>query len=400
MDLPPSVSATLARGIAAYLRDAPKKDIPSPLRRFVGFRDQALKPHRSKLIAALDDDDFRSNVAEWLDDHPSAKREEARVLAIAVEREDGWEKKLAGAAPTRPKRTAKSETEKLRAELERERAKASKAKEDARAQREAARAELREAKHRAADLAREVRELTARLRASEAEARSLRAEKKRAEQAAEKDKRSLRREADRSATARAKAESRVASLKRDVAARDRQIRELKERIAKERARAAGDGKGGSRQAAMPRTRRRLPAPKGLLEDAPETLRAWLSSEGVRLVVDGYNVGKEAYPDLVLETVRKRVVDGVVKLARRHSIEATVVFDGAEVAPGTARRRQGRVKIEYSPPDVIADDVIVDLVQTLPPYPVVVVPNDRGLQERVLAHKATVATSNQFLALIR
>jgi predicted RNA-binding protein with PIN domain len=149
-------------------------------------------------------------------------------------------------------------------------------------------------------------------------------------------------------------------------------------------------------------RRKLKAPKGLLDTAPEALSSWLARDGVRLIVDGYNVGKahNGFPDLPLETMRNRVVDEVAKLVRKHSAAGIVVFDGAEVAPGTARRSKGPVKIQYSAPGVIADDHIVALVESLPPVPVIVATNDRELQGRVAALGATVATSDQLLALIR
>jgi predicted RNA-binding protein with PIN domain len=99
-------------------------------------------------------------------------------------------------------------------------------------------------------------------------------------------------------------------------------------------------------------------------------------------------------------MRNRVVDEVAKIARQYSITAIVVFDGAEVPPGTARRTRGPVRIQYSKPGVIADDHIVDLVEELPSDPIIVVTNDRELQGRVSRHHATIATSHQLLALIR
>jgi predicted RNA-binding protein with PIN domain len=402
MALPAAIQAALARGIAAYLREAPPTDVPSKLRRFAGWRDQALKPHRAQLIAGLDDEGFRNKILDWLDDSSPLKAEEARLLAIAAERSDNWAERLAGAAPKAPTKRAKSDSEKLQAELERERARTAKLKDELRAQKEEARGAATASKSRVGELTSEVRDLRAALRQRESELKTVMGERDRARQAIEKEKRSLRREAERAAKAKDAAEERLAASKREVAELKRRILTLEDRLADEkmkRARARDAAK--ARRATPSGPRRPLPAPKGLLADAPQTLSAWLASDGVSLIVDGYNVGKATagFPGLELEAMRKRLVDEVAKLARRHGIEATIVFDGAEVGPGTRRLRRPPVKIEFSPPDVIADDVIVARVEAAPPGPLVVATNDKGLQERVAALGATIATSDQLLALM-
>src|SRR5688500_14718094 len=119
MELPAPVSAALARGIAAYLRDTPANEVPAKLRKFRSFRPQALAPHRAALIAALDEDGLRSDILEWLKDAPHLKKDEARLLMIAAAREDGWESALSGEAKA-PKPPAKSPTERLTEALEKE----------------------------------------------------------------------------------------------------------------------------------------------------------------------------------------------------------------------------------------------------------------------------------------
>ena len=402
MNLPAAVSATLVRGIAAYLRDAPPTEVPPDLRRFAGFRDQALKPHRAKLLGALESEEFRNHVLDWLDDSPPLKREEIDLLSVAAAREDGWEDALSSAAPAK-KSPVKSEAQRLQEELERERKKVTKLKEELRVQRDSAREEVRLLKLRLTEAGGESRDLKAKLRAAEAEVRGARSEVDRLERAGEKEKRSLRRDAERAAAARAAADEKMSTLKREVAALKRQIQGLEGDLETERKKSASATRSGRASASRgDRKRRKLPAPKGLLGDARETLEAWLGADGVRMIVDGYNVGKApaGFPEMDLGSMRKRVVDEVVKLTRRYSFPAVVVFDGADVAPGTARRRQGDVKIEYSSADEIADDHIVALVESLPPDPVIVVTNDRDLQERVARLEATVATSDQLLSLLR
>jgi predicted RNA-binding protein with PIN domain len=395
-----AVEAKLARAVAAYLRHTPAHELPTKLRPIARFRDQALKPHRAKLIAALDDDDFRNKILDWLKDSPTLKTEEARVLTIAAKREEGWEGELQGTTPkAAPKRT-KTDEERLRDELERERGKVAKLKDELRALKEETRETHRSTKAHVAELTSELRDLKADLRKRDTELKSVRTQLARAEQNSEKDTRSLRRDAERATGAKQAADERVVRLKREVAELKRDLVALEGRLSDERAKSEG-----ARRAARSRTRssgprRQLKAPKGLLADAPKTLAAWLGTDGVRLIVDGYNVGKATtgFPGLELEAMRKRLVDEVAKLARSHGIEATIVFDGADVGPGTRRLRRPPVKIEYSPPDVIADDVIVQRVEEAPSGPLVVATNDKELQGRVAALGATVATSDQLLAL--
>jgi predicted RNA-binding protein with PIN domain len=123
---------------------------------------------------------------------------------------------------------------------------------------------------------------------------------------------------------------------------------------------------------------------------------------VRLLVDGYNVAKQdgAFKALSGEDQRARTVDEVTRLVRRHGVEATVVFDGADVAPGTSRRRRGPVKVEYSRPPENGDDHLVALLASWPAAPVVVATSDKELQERCRALGSTIATSEQLLAAVR
>jgi predicted RNA-binding protein with PIN domain len=123
---------------------------------------------------------------------------------------------------------------------------------------------------------------------------------------------------------------------------------------------------------------------------------------VRLLVDGYNVAKQegAFKALSGEDQRARTLAEVDRLVRRHGVSTTVVFDGAEVAPGISRRRHGLAKVEYSRPPEIADDHLVALLASWPPGPVVVATSDKELQDRCRALGSTIATSEQLLAALR
>jgi predicted RNA-binding protein with PIN domain len=102
---------------------------------------------------------------------------------------------------------------------------------------------------------------------------------------------------------------------------------------------------------------------------------------VHLIVDGYNVSKTGYPELPLADQRTRLVGQLAALGARTSVETTVVFDGAGVvtAPPGARG----VRVLFSDPGVLADDVIRDLVAAEPEgRPVAVATSDRAVVQSV------------------
>jgi predicted RNA-binding protein with PIN domain len=142
-------------------------------------------------------------------------------------------------------------------------------------------------------------------------------------------------------------------------------------------------------------------PKGLFAESPETLDAWLKEPNVLLLIDGYNVSKteSGFGSLRLEDQRTRLIDEIDRLARTRKVPATIVFDGAAIDPGTTRRARRTVKVAYSKPPEVADDHLVALLDELPRHPVIVVTDDRELQERCVARGATIARAEQLLSLI-
>ena len=103
---------------------------------------------------------------------------------------------------------------------------------------------------------------------------------------------------------------------------------------------------------------------------------FLLRSGASVLVDGYNVAKQAWPNLDLAGQRVVLLDAVENLVRRHGSDITVVFDGADVVGASADGRR-IVRVVFSPDGVIADDVIRDEVRRLPATRhVVVVTNDR------------------------
>lgn len=84
-----------------------------------------------------------------------------------------------------------------------------------------------------------------------------------------------------------------------------------------------------------------------------------------LVIDGYNVTKTAWPELTLERQRGMLLAGLAPLAARTGAEITVVFDAADVQQRPPSSGPRGVRVMFSPPGVIADDVIRDLVVAEP-----------------------------------
>ncbi len=138
--------------------------------------------------------------------------------------------------------------------------------------------------------------------------------------------------------------------------------------------------------------------RGRDTDDPMLLEELLALPQVHLVVDGYNVTKTGYGELPLEDQRRRLVTALGSLAARTQAEITCVFDGADLDGSGAVQSVRRVRVRFSPPGVIADDVIRELVNAEPQgRPVVVVTNDAEVLRDVSRVGAWTAGS---LALLR
>lgn len=405
MTLSPATRTRLAKALHAYVMATPARDLPRDLKRLQSFRSQALAPHAAGMVAALDDQGLRDRVLEWLDSNPAMPKQDAELLRLALERSDGWEEKAESGASGMPTRSTTDPAEKLQGRLEREKQRVTQAKDDVRRAREDARRAKEEAqrarqaeKKSVADLNRQLASTTRDLEKAHAALDKATVDLARVRDAADRERRR-----DRSTTEKALAEkeelkSQLGKARKEIAELDSKLRET-ERMAKKKRASSTNAAPTSRE---PAKRKRLPVPKGRFDDAPETLSSWLSAPDVRVLIDGYNVTKaqSGFGDLKLEAQRERLVDTATQLARKHSVPMTIVFDGSEEPVGSKRRSRQGVKVEYSKPDEIADDHLIAVLEALPPDPVVVVTNDKELQHRAKRKGATVAGSDQFLALRR
>lgn len=138
--------------------------------------------------------------------------------------------------------------------------------------------------------------------------------------------------------------------------------------------------------------------RALLQDDPTLLRQLLDIPRSHLIVDGYNVSKTAWPAVPLDQQRARLTSGLAALVGGRAVETTVVFDGADLAHPPGVNAPRGVRVRFSPPGVIADDLIRQLVQAEPTgRSIIVVSTDREVAETVTKMGARSVAS---IALIK
>jgi predicted RNA-binding protein with PIN domain len=364
----------------------PAEDVPAALRAIAKFTPaKRVRLGAAALSAALDaDEDFRARVAEAVtaatpqlvdalreqEATPASDPIDTAVVAYLT-RPDGWVELIAEIATKwaddrAGRGAAAEESARLRAELAelRARLKAETARVD-----EAVAAAGASSAEETTRLRNTLRTRTSELRTAEAAAEDARAEaaQTRAELA--------------SATAATEAElrrarTRVTELERAVESARRGTRTGRD-VDDARLRLLID----SLTDAAAGIRRELALPAGALRPAdvvaassgssgtgaagdPAALDRLLDLPQVHVIVDGYNVTKTGYPDLALVDQRTRLVSAMASLQARVGAEVTVVFDGGARPPVQPRTPRG-VRVLFSAPDELADDLIRRLVGAEP-----------------------------------
>jgi predicted RNA-binding protein with PIN domain len=138
----------------------------------------------------------------------------------------------------------------------------------------------------------------------------------------------------------------------------------------------------------------------LAVDDPALLEELLRLPRAHLVIDGYNVTKQAWPDAPLERQRERLLHGAAALLARTKAEVTVVFDAAETRDRPLVAPPRGVRVLFSRYGVIADDVIRDLVAAEPAgRAVVVASSDQEVARDVVAAGFRVVAAGALTALI-
>lgn len=125
----------------------------------------------------------------------------------------------------------------------------------------------------------------------------------------------------------------------------------------------------------------------------------LAMPEAHLIVDGYNVTMTGYGELTLADQRDRLIGALATLAARRGPEVTVVFDG-RTRPAVQPRTPRGVRVLFSAPEQIADDVIRALVAAEPTGRVLVVAtSDQQVVADVRRAGAWTVPSGGLLALL-
>lgn len=401
--LPDPVRARLAELASAALVELPAGDVPSALRRLAHFTpSKRARVGARQLVGELRDSPaFRGAVLAWWMNHrpeelasPDADQVGVAAGALLADEPDVDERlkmiaERVDLGVLRAERDAAlARVEKLGGELERLRAELADSRAGARDQHTERDQELTKLRQR-------FRQQGTELRAARDEAASMRVElaelrrtgaEQLASALAERDRARDKAAADRTQAERARDQ---ASGARQAAREARRSDEVRLALLVETL--DGALTGLRRELALDTTGAR-PADLVAGSATPRPGPSWVPDAAVldrllglpmaHLIVDGYNVSKSAYPDLTLFDQRARLVGALGVLAARTGAEVTVVFDGASVAAGTGRQPRG-VRVLFSDPGVLADDVIRDLVRAEPQgRPLVVASSDRAVADSV------------------
>ncbi len=409
-DLPDLVRQRVVALAAGSLPDVPR--LPASVRRVATFAPARRARLGGRAIAeALADDGFRDRLGVQLAARPAPAPDDPAGLAAWawLLRPEGWEAALADEVRRVADEPARPDT----AELDRLQTRLADADQAAREQRAAHRVQVEELKTENTTLRRKLGEARTAERGSravvETATRDLEAGRAASDSRAaalEKDNRRLRAQVER-------LESELSRLRSDARVeRDRAT--LRARVLMETVLDAASGL--QRELALPQVggepadlveadvagagTRTTSAAGALGPASPALLEQFLAMPRARLIIDGYNVSKSAWPTSTLEAQRIRLLTSLAPLVARTGASTTVVFDAAETdhrPPVVAPRG---VKVLYSPRGVIADDVIRDLVAVEPEGRVVVVVTaDRELGTDVARSGARVASPVALLEVV-
>jgi hypothetical protein len=141
-------------------------------------------------------------------------------------------------------------------------------------------------------------------------------------------------------------------------------------------------------------------PPGVVADSAGGAEAMLRTEGITVIVDGYNVAKRAWPDATPGDQRERLALALAALHTRLGCSSIVVFDGDSTTGPAGIRRRG-LRVLFSGADEEADDVVVREVNRLPKrIPVVVASSDAWVREHAEKNGAVVIGADTLLAITR
>ncbi|XGP78534.1 NYN domain-containing protein [Actinokineospora auranticolor] len=416
--LPEAVRARIAELGAEAVGALPKVDVPQQLRAVARFAPaKRARLGGATIISSLrDSHGFRTAVVEWCREHKPAALDlggddpvAVAAAAVLLGEESAVHylelvSRRASDTSLRAERdTAVAKLRKVEAELERVRAQLEESTGAADQVRAESETELERLRKRLREQGARLREAKDAAVAAEAAADRVRAEAgvELTALTEQRDRERERAEVERARAARAEADAEIA---RQSAREARQADEVRLALLVDTLdgavtglrRELALGGGGPRPADLVRGATAAQGVGGRVED-PAALDRLLALPAVHLVVDGYNVTKTGYPELSLADQRDRLVRQLASLAARTSAEVTLVFDGAGVVAVPIAAPRG-VRVLFSDPGVLADDVIKALVTAEPEgRPVVVATSDRAVADAVRRRGAHPVPSAVLLA---
>ena len=404
--LPEPLRARLADAAATALSGMEAADVPHVLRRIAGFTPaKRAKLGGPALLAELAGSSaFRAAVMAWWDEHRPGELvadEAADPLTNAAAAVLIGDPHAADAVAATARRvevgevkaerdTLLSKVDKLTAEMERLRGELTEARAQVREAGQQREAEFLHLRRRLSEQGATLRGALDARTAAEEQMAALRAETQSriAAAAAECERERGRAEAERRRADRAAAEV-AAARQADETRLALLVDTLGGAVAGLRRELALGG-GGPRPADL--VAGAQAAGSGTRVDTVPGLDALLAVPTLHLVVDGYNVSKTGYPELTLADQRSRLITQLGALAARTRVEITVVFDGAGVMAAPPRGARG-VRVLFSEPGVLADDVIRSIVAAEPHgRPVAVVTADRAVVNSIRAYGAYAVPS--------
>lgn len=147
----------------------------------------------------------------------------------------------------------------------------------------------------------------------------------------------------------------------------------------------------------PTRRPRIRPTRGALENSPEGILQALRTPGVMVLVDGYNVAMQAWPQLGKAAQRDSLIRFSSNLAARTAAEFHLVFDGVGDGERPSVSTALAVRLHFSPDDTEADDVILEMLDCAPSRPAVVVSSDNRVRAGARARGALSLSSAEVIA---
>ncbi|WP_110238723.1 NYN domain-containing protein [Nocardioides gilvus] len=413
-ELPEEVRTRLATVVAEVLPSV--GSLPVGLRKVAAFDSRRrARLGRGAVLTALEDEEFRSAAAVQVADarpdwaaQPDALAPVDRTAAAWLLQADGWQSAVAEHLITvsaAGEASRERELEQVRGQLARAQEGARVAAEEHRAQMEKLRAENALVRQRLGEARAQVRALDQQVRETvgdrEEAVSSTRAELTRVE----KELRQLRAQAAQLAAGSAAEQRARKRMRADESVRARVLLEtlLDAAVGLRRELALPPVAGLPADAVDERHRvsdsDALPTGVGGVPES-QVLPHVLAMPRARLLVDGYNVSKSAWPDSTLEAQRIRLLGLLAPLVAQSGVETTVVFDGQGSTHRPPVNAPRGIKVAFSPHGVIADDVLADYVEAEPEGRVVVlVTSDQALAGRARRLGARVVGSTTLVELL-